>query len=53
MSVMGSEAANFDTFDLYKSSINGAAYLECFLHPKDTAGMLVQLVWEEKEGIWL
>ncbi|PZC40342.1 MAG: methylmalonyl-CoA/ethylmalonyl-CoA epimerase [Chloroflexi bacterium] len=44
---------NIDTFDLYKSSINGAAYLECFLHPKDTAGMLVQLVWEEKEGIWL
>ena len=40
-------------FEFFENSIDGSKYLECFLHPRDTAGMLVQLVWEEKEGTWI
>ena len=46
-------AYNIEPFEFYENNIDDAKYLECFLHPRDTAGMLVQLVWEEKEGSWI
>jgi len=42
-----------EPFEFYENVINDSKYIECFLHPRDMAGMLVQLVWEEKEGIWI
>tara|TARA_Y100001970_G_scaffold288126_1_gene414526 strand:- start:1778 stop:2668 length:891 start_codon:yes stop_codon:yes gene_type:complete len=44
---------NFAPFEFYENTLNNSKYIECFLHPRDMAGMLVQLVWEEKEGIWI
>ena len=36
-----------------EGTVDGARYREAFLHPRDTGGMLVQFVWEERRGSWL
>ena len=47
------KSRKIEPFEFYENTLNHSKYLECFLHPRDMAGMLVQLVWEEKEGIWI
>jgi methylmalonyl-CoA/ethylmalonyl-CoA epimerase len=32
---------------------DGARWVECFIHPRHTGGVLVQLFWEERPGIWI
>ena len=40
-------------FGVEEGAVDGARYREAFLHPRDTGGMLVQFVWEERPGTWL
>lgn len=32
---------------------DGARWREAFIHPRHTAGVLVQFFWEEKPGVWI
>ena len=32
---------------------DGARWIEGFIHPRQTGGMLVQFFWEERPGIWV
>lgn len=41
------------TFDETTGETDGAAWRDAFIHPKHTGGMLVQLFWEEKPGVWV
>ncbi|HEY7485165.1 MAG TPA: VOC family protein [Streptosporangiaceae bacterium] len=34
-------------------STDGAAWRDAFIHPKHTGGVLVQLFWEERPGVWV
>jgi catechol 2,3-dioxygenase-like lactoylglutathione lyase family enzyme len=41
------------TFDDNSGETDGARWQDTFIHPKHTGGMLVQLFWEEKPGVWV
>lgn len=41
------------TFDDNSGETDGARWMDTFVHPKHTGGMLVQLFWEEKPGVWV
>ncbi|MEU8800598.1 VOC family protein [Spirillospora sp. NPDC048819] len=41
------------TFDENEGSTDGAAWRDTFIHPKHTGGVLVQLFWEERPGVWV
>ena len=42
-----------DLFDESEGVRDGARWVEGFIHPRQTGGMLVQLFWEERPGIWV
>lgn len=41
------------TFDDEDGVTDGAAWKHTFIHPKHTGGVLVQLFWEERPGVWV
>ncbi|TDB91479.1 hypothetical protein E1264_01415 [Actinomadura sp. KC216] len=41
------------TFDDEEGVTDGAAWKHTFIHPKHTGGVLVQLFWEERPGVWV
>jgi catechol 2,3-dioxygenase-like lactoylglutathione lyase family enzyme len=41
------------TFDEEAGVTDGAAWKHTFIHPKQTGGVLVQLFWEERPGVWV
>jgi methylmalonyl-CoA/ethylmalonyl-CoA epimerase len=41
------------TFDDEEGVTDGAAWRHTFIHPKKTGGVLVQLFWEERPGVWV
>lgn len=41
------------TFDDEEGVTDGAAWRHTFVHPKHTGGILVQLFWEERPGVWV
>ena len=41
------------TFDEEEGVTDGAAWKHTFIHPKQTGGVLVQLFWEERPGVWV
>ncbi|HEY0453827.1 VOC family protein [Actinophytocola sp.] len=41
------------TFDEESGVTDGAAWKHTFVHPKQTGGVLVQLFWEERPGVWV
>lgn len=41
------------TFGESEGSTDGAAWRDAFIHPKHTGGVLVQLFWEERPGVWV
>ncbi|MFC4052854.1 VOC family protein [Actinomadura syzygii] len=41
------------TFDDEEGVTDGAAWKHTFIHPKHTGGILVQLFWEERPGVWV
>jgi methylmalonyl-CoA/ethylmalonyl-CoA epimerase len=41
------------TFDEETGVKDGAAWKHRFIHPKYTGGVLVQLFWEERPGVWV
>lgn len=41
------------TFDDNSGVTDEAKWQDTFVHPKHTGGMLVQLFWEEKPGVWV
>jgi methylmalonyl-CoA/ethylmalonyl-CoA epimerase len=40
-------------FDDEQGVTDGAAWKHTFIHPKQTGGVLVQLFWEERPGVWV
>ncbi len=47
------ETHEIPTFDDNSGVTDGATWNDTFVHPKHTGGMLVQLFWEEKPGVWV
>ncbi|MGA8115524.1 MAG: VOC family protein [Actinocatenispora sp.] len=41
------------TFDLEEGVTDGASWKHTFIHPKHAGGVLVQLFWEERPGVWV
>jgi methylmalonyl-CoA/ethylmalonyl-CoA epimerase len=41
------------TFDDEEGLTDGAHWKHTFIHPKQTGGVLVQLFWEERPGVWV
>lgn len=41
------------TFDDEEGVTDGARWIHTFIHPKQTGGILVQLFWEERPGVWV
>jgi methylmalonyl-CoA/ethylmalonyl-CoA epimerase len=41
------------TFDDEEGVTDGAAWKHTFIHPKHAGGVLVQLFWEERPGVWV
>jgi methylmalonyl-CoA epimerase len=41
------------TFDDEDGVTDGAKWRHTFIHPKQTGGVLVQLFWEERPGVWV
>ncbi|MFC6883348.1 MULTISPECIES: VOC family protein [Actinomadura] len=41
------------TFGENEGATDGAAWRDAFIHPKHTGGVLVQLFWEERPGVWV
>jgi len=41
------------TFDDEEGVTDGAAWKHTFIHPKHTGGILVQLFWEQRPGVWV
>ncbi|GAA2433484.1 hypothetical protein GCM10010191_54590 [Actinomadura vinacea] len=41
------------TFGENEGGTDGAAWRDAFIHPKHTGGVLVQLFWEERPGVWV
>lgn len=50
--VATAERHNAPTFDANQGETNGARWRDAFIHPKHTGGVLVQLFWEERPGVW-
>lgn len=42
-----------EPFDDAAGVTDGARWRHAFLHPKQTGGILVQLFWEERPGVWV
>lgn len=42
-----------EPFDSNEGSTDGATWRDTFIHPKLTGGVLVQLFWEERPGVWV
>lgn len=42
-----------EPFDANQGSTDGAGWRDAFIHPKLTGGVLVQLFWEERPGVWV
>ena len=42
-----------EPFDEEQGVTDGAAWKHTFVHPKQTGGVLVQLFWEERPGVWV
>jgi methylmalonyl-CoA epimerase len=42
-----------EPFGSSEGQTDGAAWLDTFLHPKLTGGILVQLFWEQRPGVWV
>lgn len=40
-------------FDENEGETAGARWRDAFIHPKHTGGVLVQLFWEERPGVWV
>ncbi|MGH3763021.1 VOC family protein [Actinophytocola sp.] len=47
------EHHDINTFDDEEGVTDGAAWKHTFIHPKQTGGVLVQLFWEERPGVWV
>jgi catechol 2,3-dioxygenase-like lactoylglutathione lyase family enzyme len=47
------EHHGMNTFDDEEGVTDGAAWKHTFIHPKQTGGVLVQLFWEERPGVWV
>ena len=47
------EAHEVPTFDYEDGVKDGAAWKHTFIHPKHAGGVLVQLFWEERPGVWV
>lgn len=50
------DAAHFHDvplFDEEEGVTDGARWRHVFVHPKHTGGLLVQLFWEERPGVWV
>ncbi|MQA25873.1 MAG: hypothetical protein GEU94_10420 [Micromonosporaceae bacterium] len=41
------------TFDAEEGVTDGARWKHTFIHPKHAGGVLVQLFWEERPGVWV
>jgi 4-hydroxyphenylpyruvate dioxygenase-like putative hemolysin len=41
------------TFGENDGDTDGAVWRDAFIHPKHTGGVLVQLFWEERPGVWV
>jgi catechol 2,3-dioxygenase-like lactoylglutathione lyase family enzyme len=46
-------AHDIPTFDDEEGVKDGAAWKHTFIHPKHAGGVLVQLFWEERPGVWV
>jgi methylmalonyl-CoA/ethylmalonyl-CoA epimerase len=46
-------AHDVPTFDDEDGVKDGAAWKHTFIHPKHAGGVLVQLFWEERPGVWV
>ena len=46
-------AHGIEPFDDEEGVTDGAAWKHTFVHPKQTGGVLVQLFWEERPGVWV
>jgi hypothetical protein len=46
------EHHRIETFDFNEGKTDGARWCDAFIHPKLTGGFLVQLLWEERPGVW-
>ena len=40
------------TFDEHDDSTDGARWRDAFIHPKFTGGLLTQIFWKERPGVW-
>ena len=47
------EAYGVTTFGTTDGVTDGARWAETFIHPRQAGGVLVQLFWEERPGIWV
>ncbi len=47
------EAHEIETFDHNDGETDGAQWKDGFIHPKLTGGVLLQLFWEERPGVWV
>ncbi len=47
------ERHGIPTFDANSGETDGARWNDAFIHPKHTGGVLVQLFWEERPGVWV
>lgn len=47
------ESRDVPTFDFEEGVKDGAAWKHTFIHPKHAGGVLVQLFWEERPGVWV
>lgn len=46
------KARGIEPFDENQGETNGARWRDAFVHPKSTGGILVQLFWEGRPGVW-
>jgi len=47
------EQHGIEHFGLSEGETDGAKWCDNFIHPKLTGGVLVQLFWEERPGVWV
>ena len=47
------EREGIPTFDANAGETDGARWSDAFIHPRHTGGILVQLFWEERPGVWV
>lgn len=51
--VAGCSHHDVPTFDENQGETDGGRWQDAFIHPRYTGGMLVQIFWEERPGIWV